>query len=496
MICNRPLRIESIYKSVSGDVAYGIVVHLPHENHKLIALERDIKGSTLFQVVADQLRDQSHEHLAFAQHKWAKHSMSLALEFSEPQIIPYADRVGWNSARMRFQFPQFAILSNGDVDSTPMPIVKRDGRSPASELMPPSHRRQAAVMLSHFAPDTQLIWILAACVAHNLLAGNCTREPMGVVLDGPSAQETGTKIARALGCGHIDSQDRSGQSILRFISPLCGAHDFPSVVNFGLQSRTEVTTDWIDDPQLRHAILPLPFHTAIAVSLNQSFVRIRAHEFPFALGPLASAAGWIIPSYLEDLCRRRKLIDFLTSKSEILAVLYDMASWFEQCGGNPKAVLAGEQLLAIDSLAPAMAFVELVERTRSKKDVASVLRGETNTSHAKTPVAVIEPSVDGPHSDVVQICPWVVNEVLRRKRVLALRADDIRVDLESHSALRGTVDDDEGTSWLVDAGWWNQAKTTIRRKLRDLSSSKCATALIDGPTELEYQVERCPVLSD
>lgn len=496
VICNRPLRIESIYKSASGDVAYGVVVHLPSQNYKFIALEGDIKECSLFQVVADQLRDQSHEHLAFAQHKWAKHSLSLALGFSEPQVIPYADRVGWNPARLRFQFPQFAILSTGDIDSTPMPIVEHDNRPPASELTPPARARQAAVMLSRLAPDAQLIWTLAACVAHNLLAGNCTREPIGVVLDGLSAQETGTKAARALGCGRIDSQNRGSRSILRFISPLCGAHDFPSVVDLGLQSRTEVTTDWIDDPHLRRAIVPLPFHAAIAVSLHQSFVRIRAHEFPFALGPLESAAGWIIPSYLEDLCRRRKLIDFQTSKSEVLAVLYDMANWFERCGGNPKAILAGEQLLAIDSLTPAIAFVELVERMRSKNDIACVVRGETNTAHPKKPIAVIEPSARGSQADVVQISPRVVNEVLRRKRVLALRTDDVRVDLEFHSALRGTVDDDEGTSWLIDAGWWNQEKTTIRRKLRLLSSSNCATALIDGPTEQENQVERCPVFSD
>jgi hypothetical protein len=338
-------------------------------------------------------------------------------------------------------------------------------------------------MLSKSAPDTHLIWALAACVAHNLLAGNCTRESLGVVLDGAAAQETGIKIARALGCGHVATEERGKQTVLGFISSSCGAHDFPSAIEFGFRSRHEVTTDWIDDPHLRHAILPLSSPTAIAVSLHQGFVRIRAHEFPFALGPLASAAGWIIPSYLEDLCRRNKLLEFRMNQSQILSVLHDMASWFERCGGNPKAVLAGEQLLVFDAETPAVAFVELVERMRSKKAGRGVTGQGADLAHSKTLDAVIEPKADVYGSEVIQVRPWVLNELLRAKRVLALRTDPIQVDLESRLALRGTVDEDEGQSWLIDADWWNQ------------TSKKTSKVPNHVPLKQEYLVESVPFFS-
>lgn len=336
VICSCPIRIESIYKSVAGNVAYQVAVHLPNETFRFTVLARDLSRSTLFDVVANELRDQSHEHLAFARHKWAKQSLALALEFSEPQVIPFADRVGWNAERMRFQFPQFAILSTGDVDSTPMPIPPESSQIPAADLSTPFPSRQAVEMLSQPTSATGVIWALAACVVHNLLAGNCTRQPIGVILDGPFAQETGVNAAEALGCGHADVHARRHQSVLKSISTACGAHDFPSVVNFGFQSKIDVTTDWIDDPRVRHAILPLPTHAAIAVAINHGFVRIRSHDFPVPLGSLASAAGWIIPSYLADLCRRKKLMEFRSPHNELVSVLHDMASWFERNGGIPK----------------------------------------------------------------------------------------------------------------------------------------------------------------
>lgn len=496
MICSYPIRIESIYKSVTGNVAYHVAVYLPNETVRFIALARDLNRTTLFDMVANELRDQSHEHLAFARHKWAKQSLSLALEFSEPQMIPFTDRVGWNAERMRFQFPQFAILSTGDVDSTPMPIVPECGPIPAADLSPPFPSRQAAEMLSQPTFATGVIWALAACVAHNLLAGNCTRQSIGVILDGPFAQETGGKAAAALGCGCVDVQDRRHQSVLKSISTSCGAHDFPSVVNFGFSSKLDLTTDWIDDLRIRHAILPLPSHVAIAVALNHGFVRIRSHEFPVPLGSLASAAGWIIPSYLADLCRRKKFMEFPSPHSELVSVLHDMASWFERNGGNPKAALRAESVLTFDAIAPARAFVELIEHLQSNQEIACGIRSEMDAANSKVPVAVIFPVSDDGQSDAIQVRHWVINEVLRRNRVLAIQMDEVQADLEFHSAMRGTIENDEGITWLIDAGWWKQVSTAVRQKLRPTSTSKATKVSNDGPSEYECHPARRPSVSE
>lgn len=496
LICDLPIRVETIYRLGSGDVAYGIAVHRENDTVRLLVNQNSLNRSTLFDIVSVELRNGFNEHLNCVRHKWAKLSMSLALRFSNPEIIPFVDRVGWNTARMRFQFPHFAILNGGQVDSTPMPMV-HDGRDvPGAELSAPSPCRQSVAMLSRATSESQIIWALAACVAHNLLAGNCTREPVGIVLDGQFARETGERAARALGCGSVQTHERGNDSILRFISTQCGAHDFPSVVHFGVNSRPEITTAWIDDPRLRRAILPLPTYAAVAVGLYRGFVRIRSHEFPLPLGPLVSAARWIIPSYLEDACRRKMQLAFRPNQNEIISVLHDMAEWLKRCGGDPKAVFEGGKLLVIDSTSPAIAFVELVEWMRSQGDIASVVGPTRGAVRAKTPVAIVDLTVDGTPGGPIRVRHAVINEILARKRVLAVRTNDVQTDLESQSAWRGIVDeDDRNSSWLIDAEWWNRTVTSVRRKLR-VTPQRSRKVPNDGPIKCESLDEPCVVVGD
>ncbi len=494
LVCDHPLRVESIYRSVDGNVGYGVVVHLPHETVHFVALECDLKRRTLFDIVADELRDRAYEHFSFVRHKWAKLSLSLALGFSDPQVIPHADRVGWNPARMRFQFPQFAILSGGDIDSTPMPIVREPFGMPALDLMSPAPSRQAITRLSRSEPETRVIWALAACVAHNVLAKNCTREPLGVILDGPLAHETGGSAARALGCGFVDHYDRRNQSVLRFVSGVCRAHNFPCLVDEGILSRPEISIAWIDDPHLRYAILPFSAATATAVALHHGFVRIRSYEDPIPLGTLASAAGWIIPSYLEDLCRRKKVIKFAVNQNEIISVLHDLASWFERVGGNPKVILEAEQLLFVDSAAPARALVELVEHLRSNNEISWFFGPNVGPTSQKAPIAVIESKADDSTIVPVQVRPWVINNVLRRKRVLAIPTQAIQADLESRSVLVGTSEGTDGITWQIDPVWWNQARSTVQRSLRPTSHFEKVP--LDGLSELEDASEACPIFCE
>lgn len=497
LICNRPIRVETIYRSESGDAAaYGIAVQRANDTVRLVATAREIQQSSLFGRVSDELWNGFHEHLKFVRHKWAKLSLSLALQFSQPEIIPNVDRVGWNPSRQRFQFPKFSILIGGEVDPTPMPIVRNDHPIPGAALVAPYRCRQAVAMLSRTASETQLIWALAACVSHNLLAGHCTREPVGVVLDGRYAQETGGRAAKALGCGSVFTDARRNGPVLRFVSTHCGAHDFPSVVDLGGNSRPVMTTDWIDDPQLRRAILLLPTRTAITVGLQRGFVRIRSHELPLPLGPLESTAGWIIPAYLEDVCRRKMQTDFRPHQHEIVSVLHDMAEWLERCGGDPQAVLAGEKLLVVDSVSPALAFVELVEWMRSRGDLATMCGPTKNPLRSKAPVAIIESSGNGAPGEQIQVSLAVINEILQQKRAPAIRADDIQADLETLSAWGGITEaDDHGSAWLIHADWWKQAATAIRRKLRSTPPVSRKVS-IDGPTVSQNLDEASEVCSE
>ena len=486
VICGWPIRIQTIFKTDAGNTHYEVFVQCPNEPVTLVIAESELKRTNLFDMVACELRNVFNLQFHYIRRKWAKKSFAIAMRFSEPKIVIHSDRIGWCQERQRFQFPQFSILSGGSIDPTPMPIRHADHFVPASALPIPSTGREAVVMLSRCSPETQIIWALAACVAHNLLAGNCVREPLGVVLDGRFARETGVSAATALGCGSVDVAYRGKSSILQFVSTECGAHDFLSVIRFRGNTKPQLSTAWLDDPNLRNAILPLPSYAAIAVSSHRGFVRIRSDEFPQPLGPLSSAAEWIIPAYLEDVCRRKKLINLWVRDNELLSVLSDMAEWLERMCGNPKAVLAGENVLACDTRSPALAFVELAEQMRCAKDIACVEAQAEGAVPAKAPVAIIEHRRAADQPPAVQVRHWVINELLQQKRAPAIRPDDVQADLVTRSAWLGVSPEEQGSSWLIDAGWWNQTIAAVRQN-SDLSiRAGSRKGPIDGPSEREF----------
>jgi hypothetical protein len=442
------------------------------------------------------LRNEFNCHFSFVRRKWAKESFSIAMQFSDPETVIHADRVGWSQERLRFQFPKFAILAGGNVDPTPIPIRHEDGSIPASGLAAPVSCRSAIALLSRSSPETQIIWAIAACVAHNLLAGNCLREPVGVVLDGQFAHSTGVSAAIALGCGDVDVTKRGNSSILQYVSTQCGAHDYLSVVKFGTRIKPQICTAWLDDSNIRRAVLPLPEYAAIAVSSHSGFVRIKSHEFPQPLGPLSSAAGWIIPAYLEDVCRRKKLIDVWARKNELLSVVNDMAEWLDGLGGNPNAIRAAENLFVFDAHAPAMALVELTERMRQLGDIECLEIQAHPDGPEKVPVATIMHCSTADRPQCIQLRHWVINEILRRKRVPAIRPVDVVADLETRSVLIGTIEEKQGTSWLIDSEWWAQMTANIGAVKRVGLHRSVVNCRNDGPSGCDFLSQQHPLMSN
>ena len=496
IICHWPIRIESIFKSDAANTRYEVAVHCSDKPVKLIIAEAELKHSTLLDLVSGELRKTHGLQLNFTARKWAKASFDMAMQFSDPQIVMHSDRIGWTQERHRFQFPQFSILNGGSIDPTPMPFLQPDPCRPASELSVPYPCREAVARLSRCSPETQIIWALAACVTHNLLAGSYLGAPLGVVLDGQFALETGVSAATALGCGSVDVDRRGNASIRQYVSDECGTHDFLSVVHFPGHSKPQFNTAWLDDPHLRHAILPLPSAAAIAVSSHQGFVRIRAHEYPQPLGLLISPARWIIPAYMANLCRRNMEIRTGVKKNDLLSVLDDMAEWLELLGGAPKAVLAGQEVLAFDSRSPALACVELVEIMRRADLIRSAVSPGGTSGSAKIPVAVSEHSSEAGQASAVQIRLGVINEVLRKQRLPAIHPDEVRADLESLSAWRGAMPGEEEDAWLIDADWWGEQTAAVRKKLRPHSSPNEMQLPNDGPSEREFPAPPTPVIID
>lgn len=65
-------------------------------------------------------------------------------------------------------------------------------------------------------------------------------------------------------------------------------------------------------------------------------------------GELRRAAARLIPTYLQDACRRKLWID-RTGDHPVLDIVADIAGWFERDGGDGHAVAAAREVLFIDS---------------------------------------------------------------------------------------------------------------------------------------------------
>ena len=474
VICNWPVRIECIHLLGSGSRQYEVSVHFGGEPVKLLVTDEDLQHSTLVGFVSYALSHTTNPQLHYAHGKWAKESFNIAMQFSDPPVITLSNRIGWDPHRLRFQFPSFSILNNGVVDPQPMPIRHLDPQCPAAELTAPMPQRESVTLLSRNSPATQVTWALAACIAHNLLAGNGLREPLGVILDGQFARDTGLAAAMALGCGLVDVTHRSKVKILNYVSNRCGNHDFPCAVQFGKTSKYQISPSWLDDPHLRRAVLPLPPIAALAVSSHAGFVRVCGDGDPQPLGQLRSAAPWIIPSYLEDLCRRRKQFRTEDKNHDLLTVLSDMAEWFEGLGGSPKVVLAAQKMLMFDSCSMALAFVELTEQLREAKEISFSSPGGPTTHAVRAPLAVIEHPAAGELPSVVQVKLGTINDVLRQKHVPTLDPGDVQADLVENSAWSGTVPTEDGEDWLINAEWWQQQIRMIRLKRRPKTAPNAA----------------------
>ena len=201
------------------------------------------------------------------------------------------------------------------------------------------------------------------------------------------------------------------------------------------------------------------------------------------------AAQWIIPSYLEDLCGRKRQFYRWNPENQLMMILHDMAEWFEQVGGLPKAVLSAESVLNFDSRSQALALVELVDQMRLANEIRFASTAGSLSGPGRVPVAVIDPQTEADQPSVVRIMIGTINEVLQSRSAPAIHLGDVQADLVSQSAWRGSLSTEQGEDWLIDAQWWWKQIKMIHRKRRCTTLPTCRIVSPIGASEPPISVQ-------
>jgi hypothetical protein len=478
VICDRPIRVEYVLTTDNSDSKYRVAVPRGEERSTFTIAERDLTRDGLFVCVSRSLRNETGEILNY-QRSWNKDSLFIAMQFSPPETIKSSHRIGWQQKPLRFQFPHFSILNRGQVQNEPVAIVLDDDDPPAQHLNPPGHFPLAHIRaLSESCSTTQIVWALAACVCHNLLAGTAMPRPCGIILDGEFAQEAGATAARALGCAECDTtRRRGGKTILSVIVDAAARHAWPPLVKFRQRSQHRFTSQWLDEPHLRNAILPLDEFAALAVGSHDGIVRVCIPDPALPLGELRRAATSIIPNYLQDLCGRHQWVDILDGP-KVVDVLYDMADWFRRNGGSPATVLNAESALFFDSEQRATTFAELATRMHLGGEITTARAGFDCDRAGAKPAALIYCDADGAKPAMVAVRPNEINAVLREWRAPAMDLDLVQRALQEANEWVGGTSDDYGELWLIDADWWIEQTVDLRRQsVAKYEASKRDTSL-------------------
>jgi hypothetical protein len=322
-------------------------------------------------------------------------------------------------------------------------------------------------------PEVPIFLATAACLAHNLLAPAMNYPPSGILLDGEGARCTGAAAALAMGCVDLDLRKRlRGEYVRDRLNDVCCRHDWPVVLNLFAGHPPRVTAQWAESPGPKNAILPLGEYATLSLATNPGFNLISSAEPAAPLGALRGVAQKLIPAYFEDLCKRRLWIDRRT-KTHPQDILHDMADWIQRAGGNPRPVIAAQNVLWVGGKKPERLFLELIFRLydgghiqmigegyrRRKRgvpaiecrlmDILSATNMQRSASEDKQAV-VTSPSVSQGEQAVLWVPVLAINRVLGRQGAPAVNLRRILDALQGKEGFLGEAED----GWLFDKVWW------------------------------------------
>lgn len=442
LICNCIIHFEQLIKVQHSDRAFarGIIRFAGKTYPFFIPAGRSLDRGIL-DWAHDFLLDQGAGPLVYNP-QWNRRIRSIAYQFHRPDLRISTDTIGWDPQDGgRFNFPTFSITSAGVV-SDDFACLFYGQDVPCQNLgKPDTLPRKAIAGLSAYNEETQVFWATAACVLHNVIAPAMNAPTVGTVLDGEGAQALGRAAAKHLGCPLIEQT--AGQSATGRIASQVLRHRWPCYVSLSAKAiATAAAKDWFTGQAASNTITPLPWATARVLGIRDTWCIIHCNRKLGSMQLVSTAAEYVVPAYLQDLCARR--LDILRhGPSGINDLLHDLADWFARLRGDKGAVLAARQVLELPGLtSPVQHVMDLIARLIGD-NVMPVVRDEIAPPHAAR-AAIGE----------VQIPQRAFSEAV--ERISGIPPDVLLVTktLAAAGVLLGEVEIHDDRYWRLQETWW------------------------------------------
>ncbi|MCE9554562.1 MAG: hypothetical protein K8T91_14485, partial [Planctomycetes bacterium] len=177
-ICNAPVRLEQLLITTTGEEFYRGFAGPNSKRVRFTISVRDVRRHGLFQCVRDAVMKPGIPMFIYNP-CWEKRAEFIATQFQPPEVVPCADRIGWSQDQLSFLFPTFAIRLGGEVQQDSLLLVHHDD-VPARHLTSPTSGGpfpSQVAALSAKTNETAILWAMAACVVHNIIAPAMNCEP-------------------------------------------------------------------------------------------------------------------------------------------------------------------------------------------------------------------------------------------------------------------------------------------------------------------------------
>lgn len=270
---------------------------------------------------------------------WKRNLLSIAMQFSQPQLVQNAGRYGWCSLRGAFELPKFSLLSGGRVLPRKTPIT--DPVTPGLHILNPEETLPNLHELAAVKVENELGWAVMACLGANVLAPALNEDPCGIGLFGLGAALVGNVTAAAVGCASY-SVDLSRPNAYPKLTAAMQTHDWPLQVRVGGGNRSQLAP-WLNDPEPHNVVLELLPELAAALRVAGAWRFVHC-DLPVAdASTVRRHAGAAFFSWLRDLSIRK--LQLGGEGSLALRVLHDMRAWLEGSGHSGETITRAEKWL-------------------------------------------------------------------------------------------------------------------------------------------------------
>ena len=451
VVCDAIVRIEQVITSSRHRTYYKGVIKFQEREIPFLEQAQTIEKRG-FEWLLSYVRDIANGGVISYAPQFTRRLAGLAIIFHTPDQVNGVEQVGWDVDRQHFQLPKYAIKLGGEVDTASHCLF--DGELvPGRRLPQPDGNLPSrhTTTLSAVHDESALVWGTAAAVLHRLISEPLRRPGKGLLFDGEGAKSIGETAAILLGCPELlyDPREPVVKTAQR-VHP----HAWPAVLRCP-PSRTLTPGAWLTTPEAANLLVAQPSVTVQVLGLRQTWNVLRCPRKLGSLQLTTDAVPYILPHYLQDVCRRR----FLTAEGNNLLtlgdVVTDLADWFGGQGGNRAAVLNCKTMLeAAESTTAARYFVRLVAYAVGQ----GVARSGFASRVSDADVSYLE---DEPY---VWIAQNPISQTAEEFGGLPLDVLPVSQVLSTEGALADETSRQGALGWLVHREWWDtQWKSFVQK---------------------------------